>query len=590
MIDFPLNDFFLPSNLNQDSAILLQDERTAFQLKEEQEEARLLREKQDAESDVIDAEPIEYYQQTNFDLIQPIDEWIEQNCYDYTTVHPTTLSVAGAQKIKLTDKQRRILRHIFTPKGNSISRYITVIWSEPKKEGKTTIASCVVAYFAENVDPPNNILCIANKKDQAEGRIYRGAKPSLKALGGKVPVAANSKPIITMLNGTTIRALPNTPATEAGDSYCLTAWSEIWAFKSEDDERLFSELMPTPTRRVSMRWIETYSGYWDESNTLKRIFLKAFTNQDEKELAEGARFVPELTDIRTDNRPACVEIPDEKLFIYWSHENDAPWKDQDYIRIAKKDLTKVEAVRLIENRWQNSISDLLEEAWIQASVRERDLDRFKGMQFTLAVDASQRWDNISLVGTFKQGETYYTPLIEIHDPKGQDADLHELVEKRVKALFDEGCLLSYWEEGTADTPGRWITPVYFDPYQLHQIRLNCIAYGIDVKEFNQGAMRTLADTMLYELYRDSKIVNPMREDFFEHLRGGKAKYLEGEKVRIQKGTTQDAKKIDALVAQSMSCYGTFLIDQLLLSSQDSGSTLAQDSMTGWGFGAGAKEN
>lgn len=587
--DFKLSNFFLPHDLALPEVIGSVDEEAA---RKHIEIAKQMR------AEGVEPEPVQP-DIVYLDQLPEIDLWMEANCYDYTSVNPVTLKLDDPKKpprlIQLQDYQRRILRHIFPPGGYSdgrISKYTTIIWSQVKKSGKTQIAANVGSYFAENIDPPNNVLAIANKKDQAEDRVYRSMKPTIKGLGGHVPTASTSKPVMFLTNGTQIRALPNSPATEAGDSYILTLWTEIWAFKTETDERLFAELMPVETQRVSMRWIETYAGYWDESIRLKRMYLQAFKDETERELQDGsnpdfphrARYVAELDDIVTDDRPACVEIPEAETFIFWDHERRMPWQTDEKYRREFNQYPKTEAIRLFQNRWQSSSSEMLEEAWITAAcVRERWLDRWENEELiTLAVDAAMRHDSIALVGSFKSGETYITPFIEIFDPHGQDANLHDLVENRVKALFDEGRLRPYWDEKEE----RYVTPVYFDPFQLHQIRLNCIEHGIDVIEFNQGEMRKKSDTMLFNLYKDSLIINPPgREDFNEHLRAGKAKYGEGETIRIVKGTTMNAKRIDALVAQSMSCYGAFIADENAVSQDDNSSLLILGSTkSGWGFG------
>lgn len=591
--DFKIPNFFLPENLSLDEIKRYQNAEAANkeELLREQDRQRKMQiaEMQSSQQQTSD---VQLHSLTDFDLIEPIDCWIENNCYDTRTVNPESLNVHQGRRVELTEKQRRILRHIFTPHGNRISRYTTVIWSEPKKSGKTGIAGMVVAYFAANVDPPTRVLIIANKKDQAKGRIYQSSLPHLKGLGADIQTSRNSVPEVRMPNGTVVKALPNDPATEAGDAYVLTAWSEIWGFKTEEDEKLYAELMPVDTMRVSMRWIETYAGYRDESTTLLRLYLKAFKDTDERELQDGldgvhskAQYVPELLDIRTDDRPACIEIPDEELFIFWSHERDMPWQSEQKRKIAEKDLPKTEYIRLIENRWQNSSSDLLEESWILASVKDNWTKQFEGRQITLAVDASQRHDSIALVGSFLENEIYHTPFVEIYDPQGQDANLQDLVENRVKALFDEGLLASYINDDNEE-----ITPVYFDPWQLHQIRLNCIEYGIDVIEFDQGTMRAKADTMLYYAYRKMQIRNLQgREDFYEHLRAGKAKFMEGEQLRIIKGTTVDSKRIDALIGQSMSCYGAFLLSKMRLTIEDGSSLLLQGTAeNNWFLGGGAK--
>jgi hypothetical protein len=566
---FDVPEFSIPQSAPLADVISLRDYHAANH-HERIERDRRAKEASSAESIELgrQAEDPQGYFQTDLSSLPAIDEWIEDNCYDFSKVNPITLDTSNSPKIILEPYQKEILRHIFPPGGykNRLSKYTTIVWSQPKKSGKSGTAAFVACYMAENIDPPNNVLAVANKKDQAEGRIYRSMKPTVKALGGTVKTAVNSPPVMYLANGTQIRALPNSPATEAGDRYILTCWTEIWAFKSEDDERLFSELMPVETERISMRWIETYAGYWDESNTLKRIYMKAFKDSTERELQDGsdpqfsrARYVPELAHITTDNRPACIEVPEEELFIFWDHERRMPWQTHAaYVRDTKG-LPKTEALRLMQNRWQSSSSEMLEEAWIEAAcVTDMSLKQFEGRPLTFAVDAAMRHDSIAIVGSEKIGETYYTPFIEIHDPRGQDADLHELVENRIKSLFDEGLVKPFYDEKNE----KWVSPVYFDPYQLHQIRLNCITHGIDVIEFSQGDWRTKADTMLFHLYKDGLVkIPPTRPDFEEHLRAGKAKFTEGEKVRIVKGTTTDAKRIDALVAQSMSCYGAFLCEQ-----------------------------
>jgi phage terminase large subunit-like protein len=587
--DLKVNRFFFPTNLSTREVIRLYDQ-----------EASELRAKLDAHDRARNTPHVEQIVpdgDVRFDLLQPIDEWIEENCYDYTSVNEVTLKLDDPRKppkkIVLEEFQKRILRHIFPPGGYNgrLSKYTTIIWSQPKKCGKTQIAACVGAYFAALVDPPNVVLAIANKKDQAQDRVYRSMKPMLKALGGDVKTAVNSKPEIFLPNGTQVKALPNNPSTEAGDSYCLTLWTEIWAFKSETDERLFAELMPVETRRVSMRWIETYAGYTDESKTLLRLFLKAWTSVDEKELQDGsepntsaAYYVAELDDIITDQRPACVEIPEEEMFIFWDHDRRLPWQTDEAYKRESRNLPRTEAIRLMQNRWQASSSEMLEPAWIDAAKVESNWIKAyekDARPFTLAVDAAMRHDSIALVGSDKQGESYCTPYIEIHDPHGQDADLHELVETKVKELYDANLLRSYFDAKQE----KYITPVYFDPYQLHQIRLNLMDYGVDVIEFNQGEMRTRADTMLYHLYKDGLIWIPKgREDFYEHLAACKAKYSEGEKLRIVKGTTVDSKRIDAAVAQSMSCYGAFLADLNDLDQNDDQSLLLLGSTKNGWFG------
>lgn len=61
------------------------------------------------------------------------------------------------------------------------------------------------------------------------------------------------------------------------------SWSELWAFPSERAQRLFEEIVPVPARKNSLRWIETYAGFEDESKLLLEVFHRIFTDGDRED-------------------------------------------------------------------------------------------------------------------------------------------------------------------------------------------------------------------------------------------------------------------------------------------------------------------
>lgn len=507
----------------------------------------------------------------------PVDcvDWIESNVIDPTTVNPLTWDFSTARFLKLEPFQKSIIRHVtrLDPK-TGLFPYRTIVWSQIKKSGKTQIAGAIGAWFAAQVEAPNLVLTVANNQEQSAGRIFDAMKPSLKLLGCDVPVAKNASPVIRLSNGTIIRAIPNNYEGEAGANYGLTLWSELWAFASERGTRLFEELMPVPTRRHSMRWIETYAGFEDESDLLLSIFLKVFKSTaeiDEKgkpDLQEGARVVKSLADIKTDGHPACFEIPAEGTFVFWDHERRMPWQrgtiGDQYYGAMKKDLRPSAYVRLCENRWQKSESKFIPETWWTRSVRraERTVD---GRAMVVALDASQRHDTSSCVGVFPRefgSETYETGFVSVHDPHGRDIDIDETLAADVIGLWNQGLI---------------IPPVWYDPYQMHQVAINLRKLGIPCEEFKQGPERTRADSFLWRLYRDGEIVNYDHPDLKEHVSKAKARELENEQVRIVKGTTSDAGKVDACVAQAMAAYKASQIEPL----EEGFSILAHGSTEGW---------
>lgn len=174
--------------------------------------------------------------------------------------------------IILTLHQIELLRHLFTLDKNGRFKYETILWSAPKKSGKTTIAALITLWFALFIDPPNEIYICANDLEQSIARVFRDVVIAI----GLNPVLANRttvrKKSILFDNGTIIEALPSDYAGAAGSRHGLTVWDELWAYTSENSRRLYDELTPIPTRKNSIRLIVTYAGFEGESTLLEELY------------------------------------------------------------------------------------------------------------------------------------------------------------------------------------------------------------------------------------------------------------------------------------------------------------------------------
>lgn len=509
----------------------------------------------------------------------PPCQWIEENVIDPTSVNSMTWDFTTAKRIKLAPFQRRILTHVLTLDKNGLFPYQTVVWSQIKKSGKTQIAGAVGAYFAAQIEAPNLVLTIANNQEQSAGRIFDAMKSTLKHLGSDVPTAKNATPQVQLANGTLVKAIPNNYAGEAGANYGLTLWSELWAFTSERGRRLYEELVPVPTRKNSLRWVETYAGFEDESDLLLDIFLRIFTDTSEQKLQANARPVEALKDITTGDgpsqRPTCYEVPEAGLFVFWDHDRRMPWQQGEqgrrYYAAQAADLRPSAFVRLCENRWQKSEGRFIPEDWFGRTVDQSV--RVAGRRMVLAIDASQRHDTTSLVGVVPPATTdakFETPLVEVWDPKGRNIDLEETVAARVVQLVKQKLVRRVYDPKTGK---RLVDPetkapvyhIYYDPTQMHQVAMNLKKKNIACIEFQQGKERTKADTFLYQCYRpdpqtgEQRIANIDSPELAEHVGAAKARELEGEQMRIIKGTTSEAGKIDATVAQSMAVWKASLL-------------------------------
>lgn len=523
----------------------------------------------------------------------PADEWIEAHVVDPTSVNKVTWDFATARRLTLEPFQRDILRHVLTPDADGLFPYTTVVWSQIKKSGKTQIAGAVGAWYAAEVEAPNIVLTIANDQEQSAGRIFGAMKPTFKLLGTRVPESPHSKPEVTLSNGTNVRAIANNYAGEAGENYGLTLWSELWAFTSERGRRLYDELVPVPTRKNSMRWIETYAGFEDESDLLLSIFLKVFADTTEKTLAPGARVVEELEHIRTDDHPACFAVPEAGIFYFCDHEKRMPWqrgkKGERYYNAQRGELRRVAYTRLHENRWQVSAGEYIEPEWIRRAKRLTTVSTdsiFEPMH--VAIDASRKHDTTSVVGVRKKrdgSKRFETVFVEVHDPLGENINLRTTVQETVESLWEKGLI---------------IEPVWYDPYEMHQVAIDLREKGIPCEEFPQAGERTKADTFMWQTYRDDMIDTIDSSELEEHLLSAKAREDKNGNLRIVKSTKtksatakkkgeegEDGKqvaksrggKIDAAVAQSMALFRASQEDER---EQDEFSVLAQDiSTTGW---------
>lgn len=520
---------------------------------------------------------------------EPATGWIEDHVYDWTTVkeYQGVYDFTNARTIKLLPYQREILDVVLTPftctcptdTSGSLETselcnncvlgrtgrfpYSTIVWSQPKKHGKTQIAAGVSAWFSCKIEAPNICMTLASNQEQSAGLIFNSLKPTLFAQGGKVPSTPSAVPEIHLPNGTLLKAIPNNYAGAAGGNYGGTFWSELWTYKSERDRRLWEELPPVPTRKNSIRWVETYAGFEDESELLIDLFSRIWGRTlDGKRVADfteavtqpKAKPVPGLEHIRTGRgakeRPCCWHIPDEGLFVFWDHEirahvTQGGWITDQYLAEQKAENRHSTYVRLWENRWQSSEGTFIEpELWDNCVT----LDAEEWGPMVLAGDASQRNDHVALVGVQKrvvklfgkEQERYRVMLVRVWDPHGSDIDLEETIAKYVKLVFDKGLLLG---------------PFRYDPFQMHQVAVNLRKKGVPCMEFNQGQERQRADTFLWRLFQKGLIDVYSSTVLEDHVKAANAKEYENEQVRIIKGEASNARKVDAAVALSMACWG-----------------------------------
>lgn len=487
-------------------------------------------------------------------IIDPAD-WIEAKFID-----PITMEL-----MVLQDYQRRIIRQALTMDAEGRSKYSLVVWSQTKKSGKTTVAAAVGAYVANNIEPPNEISCVANDKEQSAGRIWGNMVPTMRSLGWAVPPSQKGErnnPIMYGGSGSrqsVVKAITTNYEKEAGGNQGLSLWSELWAYKGERLTRLWEEMTPPPTRKFSMRWVETYAGFIGENLLLQSIYQRVFQEfykaEDHHDPDKEIKLQPGVVQL-WDDLPV-YEVEDHML-VFWDHEHRMPWQTEAYYRQQRNELRESSYRRLHKNEWADSGESFITNAmWMNSLLPDRPTKRA-----TYALDAAKNNDCAALVGTARVSNVVVTKDVHIWEPvKGGEIDFGVIEE----------VIMTLWKQG------KLRPPLWYDPYQCVKLAQDLRQKGIPCQEFPQGALRIKADTFLYKLYNEGRIINPNHPKLRQHVTAASVKEYADQRIRIikpsydsevstetsEKSKTGDEllviKKVDGAVAQSMSAYQAYQV-------------------------------
>jgi len=441
--------------------------------------------------------------------------------------------------IRLADQQKDILRHVLTINGDGRMPYDTVVYSTPKKSGKTTLGAMVAEYFALFIEPPNELFILANSLEQSQGRAFKSLSRSIglnRYLKERTDALAKS---IRFDNGTDVMALSSDYATAAGSNHGLTIWDELWAYLSENSRRLYDELTPVPTRKISMRLITTYAGYTGESKLLEELFD-----------GKNGEVVPELAYIKNgEGRPACTR--NGRTFVYWDHElkphPGLSVSPKEYHAEQRKTLRPLAYLRLHENRFtSNESAFVTPEQWnacYSPSVTPLELGEKRKIVF--GADASTSRDLTALVGVWRNQEDSTRDIVYCRVWKPEKSYLRSGKPTIDLDVTIKEEILKLWK-------AEHVEAVYYDPYQLHSIALELQKAGVRMVELPQTSARVEADQALYDAVIGTTVRHFNHPDMNEHIQNAVA--VETPRgFRLDK--TKTSRKIDLAVAASMAHFG-----------------------------------
>jgi Phage Terminase len=190
-------------------------------------------------------------------------EFIEQVLIDPETGKPFVL----------LDAERWFLKFAFSTDENGRLLYPELIYGAIKKSGKTTFAAVfVITILLLFSSRYAEAYCIANDLEQAQSRVFEMCRRIVEAtplLQSDSRITANR--ITFEWNGATITALASDYASAAGGHPTISVFDELWCYTSERSRRLYDEMIPVPTRKISCRLVVSYAGFEGESELLYEL-------------------------------------------------------------------------------------------------------------------------------------------------------------------------------------------------------------------------------------------------------------------------------------------------------------------------------
>jgi hypothetical protein len=400
-----------------------------------------------------------------------------------------------------------------TPEGRL--PFPELLYGAIKKSGKTMIAAWCVLYVVLVIGGPYaEAYCLANDEEQAQSRVFEAIVRLLRANPAlKREAKITERKITFPATGGTITALASDYAGAAGAAPAITVFDELWAYASERAQRLWDEMIPVPTRKVSIRLTVTYAGFEGESKLLEGLYQRGL---------KGDQVAPAL-------------YSQQDLLMFWSHEPVAPWQSLRWLAQMRLQLRPNAYLRMIENRFVSGETSFAPIEWWDRAAMSQPVATDREMRTFLGVDAALRHDSAAVVAcTLDASNKVRVVHHRIFQPgRGETLDLEETLEATV-----------------LDFVARYrVREVRFDPYQFQRSAKTLEKAGVRMVEYNQTLPNlTQMSTNLYELMRGGNLVAYPDPDIrLAMQRAVAVETSRGLKISKEKAS----HKIDVVVALAM---------------------------------------
>ena len=400
--------------------------------------------------------------------------------------------------------------------GNLV--YSTVVWSDVKKSLKSICASVRGLYAAFSQEWAT-VYVIANDLKQADSRVAYYIRRAIELNPDLKRRCKINRYTIELDNHSRIEAIPIDPTGEAGSNADVLIFSELWGWKHDSAQRMWTEMTISPTKfGKSQRWVETYAGFVGESVILENLYE---------------------ANVKEENRiDADLELYAKgSILTLWNTHARLEWQTREYYQSEAAVLTPSEYSRVHENRWASSSDGFVPTEWWNACKGELPAIH-KHVPMVVGVDAAISGDTFAMVGVSRINGVIYVRYCNIWTPpKGGTIDFNEPRQEleRLASLYNLEC-------------------VCFDSYQLYYFSSLMIERGIVyMLEFPQASKRLESDRALYDKIRERKIVHTGDAVLTEHILNAN-KEITGDDRKLRIVKRSDSAHIDAAVALSMASY------------------------------------
>lgn len=468
-------------------------------------------------------------------------KWMERNFYIPETKNDPILR----GRIGLQDYQRDALREALSTDEKGNFKYSIIVWSDIKKSIKSTIAAGVNLARAWHTEWGEYYI-IANDLKQADSRVANYVRRGIILNENLRKQCKMTGYRIGLPSGSFIDAIPIDPSGEAGTNADQITFSELWGSNEKEKQDMWAEMTIPPTKfGRAFRWIESYAGFSGQSKLLYSLY--------ELGVKQGRLLWPDRLYPVTDGVPTPLELyvnEDAGMLCLWNTQPRCPWQTKEYYASEAKILPQNQFDRMHRNQWVSPTETFVPMEWFDACRRTQEewpkYDK-KRHPMVVALDASVSGDCFSLWMGCRHPEKpdeVLTEYIQVWRPmNGKKLDYQGTDERPGPEKVLERLVSEYN-----------VVRVTYDQYQLHDFANRWKKRGVvSFKDFDQGALRLIADSQLRDIIREKRFWHRGEPDLREHALNADAKINDDDnKIRIVKRA--DELKIDALVGASMGSH------------------------------------